>query len=137
VTGLIALVCCTSGLFFWLRPESFPYTAGDFSAAWCRAEFVVWLAIPLLYAVILSPLPLTAASTLLYTSQTMLYAIWFSAVRLTLLLIVFDFGGLIWMAPAYFACGFLIDFLFIVSYYSLAVARAARRLQTNRQVWRW
>ena len=137
LTGVIALVCSTSGFFFWLRPAAFPYTAGDFSTAWCGAEFIVWLTIPLLYAVILSPLPLSAGETLLYTSQTVLYAMWFSAVRLTVLLIVFDFAGLIWMAPAYFACGFLIDFLFIVSYYSLAVARAARRLQSNRQVWRW
>ena len=137
ITGVAATICSTSGFFFWLTPATFPYTAGDFAAAWCRAEFVVWMAIPLLYAVILSPLPLSPGATLLYSSQTVLYAMWFSAVRLTVLLIAFDIGGLIWMAPAYFFCGFLLDFLFIVAYYSLAVGRAARRLESNRQVWRW
>lgn len=137
ITGVTALICCTSGFFFWLTPAAFPYTAGDFSASWCRAEFIIWLVIPLLYAVILSPLPLSAGATLLYTSQTVLYAMWFSAIRLTILLIAFDMGSLIWMAPAFFICGFLLDFLFIVAYYSLAVARSARRLQSNRQVWRW
>lgn len=137
LTGLIALICCTSGFFFWMQPGAFPYTSADFSAAWCRAEFVIWLVIPFLYAVILSPLPLSPGETLLYTSQTMLYAMWFSVMRLTTLLIVFDIGGSVWMAPAFFVCGFLLDFLFIVAYYSLAVARASRRLQSNRGVWRW
>ena len=137
LTGVTALICCTSGFFFWVKPGAFPYTSADFSSAWCTTEFVVWLVIPFLFAAILSPLPLSAAETLLFTSQTMFYAMWFSVMRLTTLLIVFDIGGLVWMAPAFFICGFFLDFLFIVAYYSMAVARAARRLQTNRGVWRW
>lgn len=137
LTGVVALICSTSGFFFWVKPGAFPYTSADFSAAWCRAEFIIWLVIPFLYAVILSPLPLKAGETLLYTSQAMLYAMWFSAVRLTLFFIVFDLAGLLLMAPAFFVFGFLLDFLFIVAYYSLAVARASRRLKTRREVWRW
>lgn len=135
--GMMAMVCSTSGFFFWFFPQRFPYFAADFAGAWCRAEFVVWIVIPILFAVILSPLPLSAATTLLFTTQTIFYAMWFSAVRLTLLLVLFHLGGLIWMAPAYFGCGFLIDFVFIVAYYSLAVAQASRSLLLNRDPWRW
>lgn len=135
--GIVALICATSGFFFWFFPQRFPYSAADFAGAWCRAEFIVWMVIPLLFAVTLSSLPLSAAATLMFSVETVLYAIWFSAVRLTVLLVLFNAGGLIWMAPAYFACGFLIDFLYIVAYYSLAVARASRSLSRNRDPWRW
>ena len=137
LTGVVALICCTSGLFFWVKPEAFPYTSADFAAAWCRAEFIIWMVIPFLFAVILSPLPLKRGEALLYTSQTMLYAMWFSAVRLTVFLVLFDVAGFLLMAPVFFVFGFMLDFLFIVAYYSLAVARASRRLQSRREVWRW
>lgn len=136
IAGGIAIVCSTSGFFFWLGGR-FPYAAADFAGAWCRAEFIVWIVISLLYAVVLSPLPLSAGATLLFTTEAIVYAMWFSAVRLALLMFLFQVGSLMWMAPAYFACGFLVDFLYIVAYYSLAVARAARRLEDRRDVWRW
>ena len=137
LVGIVALICATSGFFFSFAPQRFPYFAEDFAGAWCRAEFIVWIVIPILFAVTLSSLPLSAGTTLMFSVETVLYAMWFSAVRLTLLLVLFHAGGLIWMAPAYFACGFLIDFLYIVAYYSLAVARASRSLSRNRDPWRW
>lgn len=137
LTGIVALVCSTSGFFFWFFPQRFPYLAADFAGAWCRAEFIVWIVIPILFAVVLSPLPLSAGTTLMFSVETVLYAMWFSAVRLTLLLVLFHTAGSIWMAPAYFASGFLIDFLYVVAYYSLAVARASRSLSHNRDPWRW
>lgn len=137
LTGLIALVASSSGFLFWFAPHRFPYTPSDFAAAWCRAEFIVWLVIPALYSVVLSPLPISALTTLLITTSAVAYAMWFSAVRLALLMLLFHSGSLMWMAPAYFAFGFLIDFVYIVAYYSQAVARAAKRLENNRWVWRW
>jgi len=137
LTGIVALICSTSGFFFWFFPQRFPYFVADVAGAWCRAEFVVWVVIPILFAVILAPLPISAPATFLFTTETILYAVWFSAVRVTLLLLLFEVGGLIWMAPAYFVCGCLIDFFYIVAYYSLAVSRASRSLRCNRDPWRW
>jgi hypothetical protein len=137
ISGMGALVCGISGGFFYFAGEQFPYDTGEFAAVWTRAEFVVWLLVPALFALILGPLPLRPTVALFFSTMTLLYAIWFSALRLTLLLTWFHLAGLIWMAPAYFLTGFLVDFVYIVSFYSLAVSRATRELRARQEVWRW
>jgi hypothetical protein len=137
ICGLLALVCGTSGAFFYFAADRFPYTAGQFADVWTRAEFIVWLIAPLLLAIILGTLPLPPAMTLLYSAMTLFYAVWFSAIRLTLSLTLFHFAGLIWMPAAYFLGGFMVDFLYVVGYYSIAVSRTTRMLRDRREVWQW
>ena len=135
IGGVASIVSGVSGTYF--AGERFPYTALDFANVWIRAEFVVWLIIPLLLAIILGTLPLDPAITLLYSTMTLLYAFWFSAIRLTLFLAFFHYAGLIWLPLVYFLGGFLLDFLYIVSYYSMAVSRTTRILRQRREMWRW
>jgi hypothetical protein len=137
IGGVASLVSGVSGTFFYFAGERFPYTALDFANVWIRAEFVVWLIIPALIAIILGTLPLDPATTLLYSAMTLLYAYWFSAIRLTLFLAFLHYAGLIWLPCIYFLGGFLLDFLYIVSYYSMAVSRTTRILRQRREVWRW
>ena len=137
IGGAAAMVSGVSGTFFYFAGERFPYTALDFANVWIRAEFVVWLIIPMLLAIILGTLPLDPATTLLYSAMTLLYAFWFSAIRLTLFLTLLYFAGLIWLPLIYFLGGFLLDFLYIVSYYSMAVSRTARILRQRREKWQW
>jgi len=137
IGGVASIVSGVSGTFFYFAGERFPYTALDFANVWIRAEFVVWLIIPVLLAIILGTLPLDPAITLLYSTMTLLYAFWFSAIRLTLFLAFFHYAGLIWLPLVYFLGGFLLDFLYIVSYYSMAVSRTTRILRQRREVWRW
>lgn len=137
VAGVAALACAISGGFFYFAGNRFPYSTAEFSALWTRAEFVVWLIIPILMATVLGPLPLRPRLTFLYSAMTLLYAIWFSVIRLTLLLTWFHVAGLIWLPPAYFITGFLADFLYIVGFYSVAVSRTARNLRARSEVWQW
>ena len=137
LSGLAALLCGISGAFFYFAGNRFPYTAGRFADVWVRAEFVVWLIGPFLLTVILGALPLPSAMTLLYSTMTLFYAVWFSAIRLTLLLTLFHFAGLIWMPAAYFFAGFMIDFFYLVGFYSVAVSRTTRIVQSHREVWQW
>jgi len=137
ISGLAALLCGISGTFFYFAGERFPYTAGTFADVWLRAEFVVWLIAPFLLSIILGALPLPSGMTLLYTTMTVLYAVWFSAVRLTLLLTLFHFAGLIWMPAAYFFAGFMIDFFYLVGFYSIAICRTTRIVRKHREVWQW
>jgi hypothetical protein len=137
IGGMAALVCGVSGAFFYFFGERFPYDSEEFAAVWTRAEFVVWFIGPALLAIVLGPLPLRPSVALLYSTMTVIYGIWFSALRLTLLLASFHFAGLIWMAPAYFLAGFHIDFLYIVGFYSVAVSRATRELRERQEVWQW
>ena len=137
IAGMSSLVCGISGAFFYFAGNRFPYDSGEFAAVWTRAEFVVWLIVPALFAIVLGPLPLRPVHAFLYSTMVVLYGIWFSALRLTLLLASFHFAGLMWMAPAYFLAGFHIDFLYIVGFYSVAVSRAARELRQRQEVWQW
>jgi hypothetical protein len=137
VVGVAALACGVSGAFFYFAGDRFPYDTAEFAALWTRAEFVIWLIVPVLMAIVLGPLPLGPALTFLYSAMTVLYAIWFSVIRLTLLLTFFHVAGLLWLPPAYFLTGFLADFLYIVGFYSVAVSRAARNLRARSEVWQW
>jgi hypothetical protein len=137
ISGLAALICGISGAFFYFAGDRFPYTAGRFADVWVRAEFVVWLIAPFVLSVILGALPLPSAMTLLYSAMTLFYAIWFSAIRLTLLLTLFHFGGLIWMPVAYFFAGFMVDFFYLVGFYSIAVSRTTRIVRSHGEVWQW
>ena len=137
VIGVAAMACGVSGIYFYFAGDRFPYDTAEFSALWTRAEFVVWLIVPILMAMVLGPLPLRPRMTLLYSAMTVLYAIWFSVIRLTLLLTWFHVAGLIWLPPAYFTAGFLADFLYIVGFYSIAISRTARNLRARSEVWQW
>jgi hypothetical protein len=137
IAGVAALTSGISGSFFYFAGDRFPYTALDFAEVWIRAEFVVWMIIPILLAILLGALPLPPRITLLFSGMTLLYAIWFSAIRLTLFLALFHFIGLIWLPVAYFLGGFLLDFLYIVGYYSLAVSRTTQIVRERREVWAW
>jgi hypothetical protein len=137
ICGAAALVSGISGTFFYFAGDRFPYTAFHFAEVWIRAEFVVWMVIPVLLAIFLGTLPLPPRTTLLFSSMTLFYAIWFCAIRLTLFLALFHYAGLIWLPVAYFLGGFLLDFLYIVGFYSLAVSRTTKLVRERREVWAW
>lgn len=135
--GVIAAVTGVSGAFFYFAGGSFPYTLRDFAAAWTGAELVIWLIAPLIMATVLGPLPLHPGTILKFSFMTIGYAFWLSVVRLTLLLAFLRIAGAVWMAPLYFFAGFLVDFIYIVGFYSVAVSRTTRRLREQREVWQW
>lgn len=135
--ALVCFVSAASGAFFYAAGHSFPYTTADFAAVWMKAEFCLWLIAPFLFAIALSPLPFSPIRTLAYSATAVAYAMWFSVVRLAVLLALFHIAGLVWFVPAYFLVGFLVDFTFIVAVYSLAVSAAAEVVARKREVWLW
>lgn len=137
IVAVFFLVLGTSSVFFFFVADRFPYSLIDFSTIWVFAEFSLWLLIPIFFTFLLAPLPLHPLRVLGITVACVAYAILFSALRLAALLNFFHHAGLIWMATGYFMFGFLADFLYVVSFYAIAVSAATKNVQRHQELWRW
>ena len=135
---LLGLVPAGLGItFFYLRFARLaaPYTPEDFSAIWYRGEAYLWLLLPLVFALSFFILSVPFALKLEWLAGLMLYSFAWSALRLAVALATFYYFGWLWMPVFYFAFGFLADFLYIVTFYSLAMNGAATYLDQRREVW--
>ncbi|MBI2816324.1 MAG: hypothetical protein HYX72_05260 [Acidobacteria bacterium] len=112
-----------------------PYTPEDFCSIWYHGEAYIWLLIPWIFAVSFFTLAVPFVMKIGWLPLLISYAFLWSAVRLTLALTTFHYFGPIWMPFTYFIFGFLADFMYIVTFYSLALDRAARWLATRREIW--
>lgn len=137
LAGFGGMVAGISGAYFYFLGDRFPITVADFSSLWTASEFLIWSLLPILYAFVLAPLPLSPLATLFLAVVSIAYAAMFSAIRLAALLDLFYRGGLIWMATGYFVIGFLVDFLYIVAVYSIGVAWASATLSKHKERWLW
>ncbi len=134
---LLALLNSASAIFFLLIPQRFPYDISDFSMLYMGTQVGMWLLIPFVLAAVLAPLPAHFLEKLLVIFLTIIYSITFGVVRYAALLFLLNKVTVLYMAAMFFAMGPLIDFFYVVAFYSIYVNVLALRLKRSQEIWRW
>ncbi|MDP8257135.1 MAG: hypothetical protein P9M14_15415 [Candidatus Alcyoniella australis] len=133
----VALINTVSSAFFTLIPELFPYDIVLFSSLYMGTQLGMWLLIPLILAIALTPLPAHILEKLSIVVLTVIYSIAFGAVRYAAFLYVMYKSSVLYMAAMFFTFGPLFDFVYVVGIYSIYVSVMANRLQRHQEIWRW
>jgi len=122
-------------LYLRLVSTSVPYSPEDFCTIWYRGEAYAWLVIPWIFAVSFFTMAVPLLMKLSWMPIIFIFGFLWSAVRLSLALATFYYFGAIWMPFFYFALGFLVDFMYVVAFYSLALDGATTWIAQRREVW--
>lgn len=133
----LALLEVVSSAFFVLVPQSFPYDVLDFSLLYMGTQFGTWLLMPVVMGVALAPLQTPVLERFGVVLATTAYAAVFGAVRYASFLFLLRGLTVLHMAALFFALGPLIDFVYLVSIYSVYVNVVALRLRDRPETWRW
>ncbi len=133
----LALLNVASSGFFILAPHLFPYDVLDFSLLYMGTQFGIWLLLPVVMGVALSPIHAPTLEKFLVIVLTVCYAALFGAVRYASFLYLLDATTVLHMAAMFFALGPLIDFVYMVAIYAVYVNIVAVRLQRKPEIWQW
>lgn len=134
---LILSIHFVAALFFVFWPQNFPYSLGEYSRLYMVQQVSIWIFVPLFMGFALLPLPsslLQKGGMMVFTSG---YAILFGTVRYIVFLYFMAKASVLYMAIIYFTLGPLIDFVYMVSVYSMHAARLANKLKGDYAVWKW
>ncbi|MBA3031269.1 MAG: hypothetical protein FP816_20980 [Desulfobacteraceae bacterium] len=126
-----------SALFFSAFPGDFPYTAAEFSELYMKAQISMWLFIPIILGMAFLPLPGSLATKILLILATLSYSVGFCTLRYIIFLFIIKEYSIFYMALLFFAFGPLIDFVYIVGFYSVYNRRLAIQLKGSASVWKW
>jgi hypothetical protein len=132
----IAFVYFVSSFYFVFFSNSFPYTERDFAVLYILQQTGVFLFIPILLALSLSIFTFSWLNLLLNTI-TITFSLMYSSVFGGLRYIVFAYTlknfSYIHMPAMFFLFGPLLDFIYIVSFYSLCLYMTIRLLQKRQE----
>ena len=134
------VVHLSSSVFFLFFPQYFPYSILEITGLYMQVELVTWMLIPpmILGAVFLYPTGMLGKFLLVVS--TLGYSMLFGAIRLAVFLFVLYYGSVIFMAILFFVFGSLVDFIYIVGFYSFYISRTAKNLadrQKADKMWKW
>lgn len=131
------IVHLVSSAFFVFVPQYFPYSILEITALYMEVELVTWMLIPpiVLGSVFLYPVSMLGKAALILA--TLGYSFVFGTVRLAVFLFVLHYGSVIFMAVLFFVFGSLVDFIYIVGFYSVYITGVAHSLAGRRDVWKW
>lgn len=133
----LAIINIVSALFFTIAPFDFPYSNQDYSELYIKSEVSIWLFIPIALGIAIAPLPASVFPKILLVILTLTYSVIFGTLRYIIFLFIISKFSVIYMALLFFAFGPLIDFIYIVGFYSFYVSRLAQKLKGNEPVWKW
>jgi len=132
----IAFIYFVSSFYFVFFSNSFPYTERDFAVLYILQQTGVFLFIPILLAFSLSIFTFSWLNPLL-NAITIALSLTYSSVFGGLRYIVFAYTlknlSYIHMPAMFFLFGPLLDFIYIVSFYSLCLYLTIRLFQTKRE----
>ncbi len=128
----VSFVYFVSSFYFVFFSNSFPYTERDFAVLYVLQQTGVFLFIPILLALYLSLFTFSWLNLLL-NAITIALSLTYSSVFGGLRYIVFSYTlknlSYIHMPAMFFLFGPLLDFIYIVSFYSLCLYMTTRLLQ--------
>ncbi len=132
-----ALISAISAVFFALDPERFPYTVEMYSRLYVKTMLVIWVLIPTVLSISLAAVPSSFLAKLGLIGGTFLYSFLLGAVRYAFFMAVLRKGTLLFMPLLVFALGPMVDFVYVVSFYSMYISRVSLSLRSKGGIWRW
>jgi hypothetical protein len=132
----IAFVYFVSSFYFLLFLEKFPYTERDFAILYILQQTGVFIFIPFVLGLSLSIFTFSLLNLLFNAFTillTLIYSSVFGGVRYILFVYMLKKLSYIHMPAMFFIFGPLLDFIYIVSFYSLCLYMTLRLLQKRRE----
>ncbi|MGC8851979.1 MAG: hypothetical protein ACP5P0_00045 [Hydrogenobacter sp.] len=132
----IAFVYFVSSCYFVLFLDSFPYTERDFATLYILQQMGVFIFIPILLAFSLSIFTFSWLNLLLNAitiSLSLMYSSVFGGFRYIVFAYILKKLSYIHMPAMFFIFGLPLDFIYIVSFYSLCLYIILRILQKRRE----
>ncbi len=133
----LILVQFVSSLFFLFFASYFPYTIFDYTSLYIKVELVMWMVIPVIVPMAVIVYPANFFHKFLLVTGTLLYSIVLGAMRMGILIMILEYGTIMFMAFAFFILGALLDFVYITGFFSLFMSRLAHDISGRKQIWRW
>jgi len=133
----ISFICLVSALFFTFFSVYFPYDIEIFSEMYYKTEIGVWLIIPFILSISLLPLPASFRSKTAAIYGTLLYSIAFACIRYIVFLYLLRSISYLFMPLMFFVFGPFLDFVYVVSVYSLFTSRCAEKHKSSLDIWQW
>lgn len=131
------LVHLCSCLFFIFFPELFPYSLSEYSELYMKQQIGIFICMTFVMGCVTSFLPIAPWKVILAVLGCGFYSFIFAIVRYTTFLFLMKEFSVIYMACMFFTFGPLIDFLYLVSIYSLVADHTSGTLAKNMGVWQW
>ncbi len=133
----VSLLNLCSAIFFLTVPERFPYDIFTFSSLYMKLALGLWLLLPVLFAVVLNPLPSRTGGKFAVAVFTVAYSILFATVRYAVFIYLLTRFSVLYMAAMFFALGPFIDFAYVVAIYALYLNRLALHMKKTPEAWQW
>jgi hypothetical protein len=133
----ISLINIVAALFFIFSPASYPYRAVDYSQLYVVTMVSIWMIIPILLSLVLLMMPTNLLSKASLIAFSLVYMFVFGTVRYALFTMILYKFSLIFMPFMIFCLGPLLDFTFIIGFYSIYISRVAIKFKKNEDVWQW
>ncbi len=134
---VVSFIIFISSVFFIFVPDRFPYQASDYSDLYIKQQISIWFFVPIITGLAVLPLPSSLLSKLITMLATLVYSLVFGTVRYVVFLFIIGKISLLYMAILFFVLGPLVDFVYIVSIYSIYAARLAIKIKGNFTLWKW
>ena len=131
------LVQLCSCLFFIFFPEFFPYSLSEYSDLYMKQQIGIFICMTFVMGCVTSFLPIAPWKVILAVISCGAYSFVFAIARYTTFLFLLKEFSVLYMACMFFTFGPLIDFLYLVSIYSLVADHTSGTLAKNMEVWQW
>ena len=105
-----------------------------FAQIWLRGEFLVWLLLPWVSALLFILTMPSVAAGVGWALSMQAYAIFWSALRFVFCLGVLHFTGILFLPLLWFSLGILFDMVYILTFYSLALQWSMKRAMGERRL---
>jgi hypothetical protein len=131
VVFLIILLCAAAAVIIF--NPSFHFNSAIYEQIWLRGEFLVWILLPWVSALLfLLTLP-SFRQGLAWGLFLQVYAVLWSAVRLAFCLGVFHYSGVLFFPLLWFCLGILFDLVYTLVFYSFALRISIKRVLGERE----
>lgn len=131
VTCLIIILCATAAKIFF--NPSYHLTSAEYEQIWLRGEFLVWILLPWISALIFILTIPSLFRGLAWGLLLQIYAVFWSAIRLAFCLGVFRYSGILFLPLLWFCLGILFDLVYLLTFYSFALSLTMKQVMGERE----
>jgi hypothetical protein len=130
VTCLIIMLCATAAKIIF--NPSYRLTSAEYEQIWLRGEFLVWILLPWISALIIILTIPSLIRGLVWGMLLQIYAVFWSAVRLAFCLGIFHYSGTLFLPLLWFCFGILFDLVYLLAFYSFALRTTMKQSMGER-----
>lgn len=131
------LLILVSSIFFMFFPSKFPYNIKTFSELYFNTEIGIWLFVPIIVAFSLEFAPSHFLIKFFIVFLVLIYSIVFGFFRYAFFLYVILNLSYLFLPLLYFVFGPILDFTYIVGFFSIFLGILSNKIQKDKRFWRW